>query len=224
MGTAKHGKGPVRTLSFKGKDYRVDPSNSLVDPADWDEGFAAGMAPEVGLAEGLTEKHWEVIRLIRRIWEERGYCPTVYEVCRILRLHVAGLGYLFPDGYQEGACLLSGLSFRTGFSPGFPGVFDAAQVVYRIDFWGFLADPDEWDEHFALLKAQEMKVPGGLTSDHWEVIRFLRQEYFRVGRIPTVSETCKAVEMGLGTFRALFPDGFHRGAVKIAGLPAQEAA
>ena len=97
-------------------------------------------------------------------------------------------------------------------------------MTYRIDFWGFLVDPDEWDEHFALLKAHEMKVPGGLTPDHWEVIRFLRQEYFRVGKVPTFSETCEAVGVGLGIFRALFPDGFHRGAVKIAGLPAQEGA
>ncbi len=34
----------------------------------------------------------------------------------------------------------------------------------------FLLDPDEWDDRFALLKASEMKVPGGLTAEHWQIL------------------------------------------------------
>jgi tRNA 2-thiouridine synthesizing protein E len=99
---------------------------------------------------------------------------------------------------------------------------DLDRISYRIDIWGFLVDPDEWNERFALLKAHEMKVPGGLTDRHWEVLRYLRQEYYRIRTIPTVYETCDAVGIALDEFEQLFPDGYHRGAVKIAGLRASD--
>ena len=210
----------TRTLSLGGRDYPVDPENYLVDPDDWDEAFAAGMASMVGIDGDLTERQWEVIRFIRRFWEERGNCPTVHQTCRILGLHLAGFHFLFPSGYQRGACRLAGVSFKAGLSEPVDTTSATAQKSYRIDIWGFLLNPDEWDDRFALLKAHEMKLPGGLTGERWRVIRFLRQEYFRIGRIPTVSQTCEAVGIGLDDLEELFPDGYHRGAVKIAGLPA----
>jgi tRNA 2-thiouridine synthesizing protein E len=94
------------------------------------------------------------------------------------------------------------------------------QKSYRIDIWGFLLDPDEWDDRFALLKAHEMKLPGGLTNEHWGVLRFLRQEYYRTRGVPTVPQTCEAFGIDLDELERLFPDGYHRGAVKIAGLRA----
>ena len=210
----------TKTLSFNGKDYRVDRENLLLDPGDWDEAFAEGMAPEAGVYGDLTERQWKVIRLIRRFWEERGSCPTVYQTCRILGLHIAGFRYLFPSGYQRGACKLAGISYKASFPESVFRTSDMTQKSYRIDIWGFLLDPDEWDERFALLRAHEMKVPEGLTTDHWEVLRFLRQEYYRIGEIPTFSKTCEATGIDLEEFERLFPDGYHRGAVKIAGLRA----
>jgi tRNA 2-thiouridine synthesizing protein E len=222
MGVSIRGEASAQTICFNGKDYGVDLDGFLIDPATWDENFAKGMAPEAGIPGEVSEKQWEVIRLIRRFWEERGLCPTVYQTCRILGLHVAGFGFLFPKGYQEGACKLAGVSHKAGHFEDVPKAQDMAQATYRIDVWGFLIDPDEWDERFALLKAREMKVPGGLTTDHWEVLRFLRQEYFRIGKIPTISEACEAMGLDLSEFEALFPDGYYRGAVKIAGLRAGE--
>ena len=209
---------PGRTLSLNGNDYRVDEENYLMDPDDWDENFAKGMAPEAGMARKLTERQWEVIRFIRRFWEERGCCPTVYQTCQILGLHVSAFHYLFPSGYQRGACKLAGISYKVGFPRGIYRASNYSQQSYRIDIWGFLLDPDEWDDRFALLKAHEMKVPGGLAAEHWQVLRFMRQEYFRTRRIPTVLETCIAMGLDLEEFERLFPDGYDRGAVKFAGL------
>ena len=44
--------------------------------------------------------------------------------------------------------------------------------------------------------------------DAWQVQR----------RIPTIYETCESCDLDLDRFEALFPDGYHRGALKIAGL------
>jgi tRNA 2-thiouridine synthesizing protein E len=138
-----------------------------------------------------------------------------------LGLHIAGFSFLFPAGYQRGACKLAGISHREGLPEGIRGSSDQDLKSYRIDLWGFLLDPDEWDERFALLRAHELKVPRGLTNEHWRVLRFLRQEYFRIGKVPTVSETCEALGLDLEGLEDLFPDGYHRGAVKIAGLCAR---
>ncbi|MCJ7629432.1 MAG: TusE/DsrC/DsvC family sulfur relay protein [Longimicrobiales bacterium] len=210
-----------KTLSLKGKDYRVNHEGLLADPDDWDEDFAQEMAERAGIEGGLNERQWEVILFIRRFWEERGSCPTVFQTCRILGLHLTGFHFLFPSGYQRGACKLAGISYKAGRSEEVLRTTELAQKSYRIDIWGFLLDPDEWDDRFALLKAHEMKVPGGLTNKHWRVLRFLRQEYFRLGRVPTLHQSCEAIGIDLEELEGLFPDGYHRGAVKIAGLPAE---
>jgi tRNA 2-thiouridine synthesizing protein E len=53
---------------------------------------------------------------------------------------------------------------------------------------------------------------------HWQIIRFLRSTYYKTGKIPTVTETCEATDLDIDELEQLFPDGYHRGAVKIAGL------
>jgi len=63
-----------------------------------------------------------------------------------------------------------------------------------------------------------MKVPGGLTDAHWTVIRFLRDDFVKRGAVPTVIECCEANGIGLDDLERLFPDGYHRGVLKIAGL------
>lgn len=80
-------------------------------------------------------------------------------------------------------------------------------------------DPDEWDEHYAAHLAHEMKIPGGvLGQQHWQIIGYLRTGYYKSGKIPTAVETCDANDIDIDDLERLFPDGYHRGAVKIAGL------
>jgi tRNA 2-thiouridine synthesizing protein E len=65
----------------------------------------------------------------------------------------------------------------------------------------------------------DMKIHGGkLTDKHWQIIRFLREYYEKNDEIPTVYETCEANQINIEELDQLFPDGYHRGAVKIAGL------
>ncbi len=88
---------------------------------------------------------------------------------------------------------------------------------YEMNVRGFLVNPSEWDEEFALYKAYEMKMPK-LTDKHWQIISFLRQSFEKNRSVPTVYETCEANGIDLEELCSLFPDGYHRGAVKIAGL------
>ncbi|MBE9580198.1 MAG: TusE/DsrC/DsvC family sulfur relay protein, partial [Proteobacteria bacterium] len=74
-------------------------------------------------------------------------------------------------------------------------------------------------EYYAVYKAYDMKIHGGKLSDkHWQIIRFLREYYEKNEEIPTIYETCEANQINIEELEQLFPDGYHRGAVKIAGL------
>ena len=65
----------------------------------------------------------------------------------------------------------------------------------------------------------EMRIPDGkLGDDHWRIIYYLRDAWQVQRRIPTIYETCENCDLDLDRFEALFPDGYHRGALKIAGL------
>jgi tRNA 2-thiouridine synthesizing protein E len=63
-----------------------------------------------------------------------------------------------------------------------------------------------------------MKMPQILGEEHWRIIHYLRKSYRKNKTIPTVFETCKDNRIDLADLERLFPDGYHRGAVKIAGL------
>ena len=90
-----------------------------------------------------------------------------------------------------------------------------------VDVRGFLVDPSNWDEQYASCKAYEMGAADSLTDKHWKVIYFLRDTFKKSGIVPTVYETSEANHLEIEDLEKLFPQGYHRGAVKIAGLRAR---
>ncbi len=215
----------MSTLAHKGRVYQIGGEGFLMNPDQWDENFAEGMALQVKIHDTLSDQHWAIIHYIRGIFVNEGRCPLVYEVCRENKLHLTDLQRLFPTGYQRGACRLAGITYREGYlgdarrPKGEQKVAVATpEKTYRVDVRGFLVDPDEWDEEFAVAKAFEMKVPGTLAEKHWRLIRFLREEYKRDGIVPTVYKTCEIHGLEIDDLEYMFPDGYHRGVVKIAGL------
>ncbi|MCJ7628531.1 MAG: TusE/DsrC/DsvC family sulfur relay protein [Longimicrobiales bacterium] len=213
------------TPPIQGKTYQVDDQGFLQDWEAWDEAFAEATAPEVGIPGGLTERHWDVIQFIRYQFQKTGECPLVFTTCRTFRLHLRDLETLFPAGYLRGACRLAGIDYRDRFvdffgesaRQGKKRILEQGKV-YRVDAFGFLVDPSEWDESYATNKAQEMKLPGGLSEKHWQILLHLQEEFGRTGVVPTVIECCKAIGIELDELEILFPDGYQRGAVKLAGL------
>lgn len=196
----------MKTLSFQGKTYEVDDLDFLLDFKKWDEDFAVGIAPKVGIS-ALTDKHWAIIRFIRDKFKESGECPLVYNTCRSNGLSIKNLKKLFSAGYQRSACKLAGIACR-----------HLDERTYRIDVFGFLIDPLEWDRDFAVNRAHELKIEHGLTDKHWELINYLRDVFRKNNKVPTIYECCEANQIELENFEKLFPSGYQRGLVKIAGL------
>jgi len=65
------GGGVMSTFEFANKAYPIDSDEFLADFIAWDENFARGMAPKVGVISGLSEDHWKVIYFIRDQYKKR---------------------------------------------------------------------------------------------------------------------------------------------------------
>lgn len=214
-------------IQFANKSYEVS-DDFLENPYEWDENFAVGMADRINILGGLTDEHWAVINYIRNTFLDMGQCPPVYKTLKALNLRMKDLKRLFPTGYLRGACKLAGLSWRAEHHHPLwlekKGVKELpkflVQKTYRVDAHGFLVDPYEWDEDFAINKSIELKMPESLTDQHWKIIRFLRKRFQETGSVPTVYEACESNQIEIEDLERLFPDGYHRGAVKVSGLRA----
>jgi tRNA 2-thiouridine synthesizing protein E len=210
----------LKTFEYSGKVYEIDEDDFLIHPDEWDKDFAEGMAPRTGISGDLSPEHWEVLWYIRGFFLENGKCPLVHKACHAQNLHLADLQRLFPSGYRRGACKLAGLCYDPANIPRSPKseALESTALVYRINVRGFLVDPADWNVDFAEYKWEETKMMGPLTEKHWQIIYYLRGRFAKTGEIPTIYETCGDNGIDIDEFGKLFPDGYHRGAVKVAGL------
>jgi tRNA 2-thiouridine synthesizing protein E len=214
----------MSTFTHKNKSYELDSGDFLLEPNKWDENFAEGMAEKNKIPNGLTKDHWAVISFIRNTFKGSGRCPMVYETYKNCGLTLHKLKKLFPTGYLRGACKVAGVTYKNGYLEPvyFPHTAENLELIYanktyRIDVHGFLVDANEWDHYYAACRAFDMKIPK-LSDRHWQIIRFLRERYEKTKEVPTVYETCEDNQVSLEELKQLFPDGYHRGAIKIAGL------
>lgn len=213
-------------FTYKDTTYQVDDQGFLLDPNFWDANFAEGVAKECGI-DHLTSEHWEAINTLRDLFFSTGACPTVFAVCKAINLRPREMKILFPAGYHRGLCRIAGVDYLLYRLPDNSHALETAADLkalsgkkhYQVDVRGFLVDSDNWDTFFAMHRALEMKIPQGqLTDAHWRVIYYLRDVFKREKRIPTLYETCENCQLELEELEALFPDGYHRGALKVAGL------
>lgn len=207
-------------VAFDGRTYTLDAFGFLEPPDQWDETFAEGMARLQGIYGGLGERHWEVIRYLRRKLKEEGSVPFVVMACLDCNLRLGELRELFPAGYQRGACRIAGLNYAFIYRTNFWVTCETRPLPrHRVSALGFLEESERWDEGFAqAIIVGEWGLPE-LTDRHREVIAFLREHYRRHGTIPTVHEACRGTRMGLAELHDLFPEGYRRGACRAAGLP-----
>lgn len=218
----------MATISFKDKTYDIDEQGFLIDYNQWDEDFAVLMAPKLNIHHGLSEKHWNVIEFVREPFFRSATFPTVFQTAKANGLTYRELMDLFPTGYLRGVCLMAGITYKDrlvdyyGEPSLIPAVKKAAMKqkvkTYLVDEYGFLMKASEWDEKYAIRKAEEMKMPGMLSDKHWRIIHSLREQHSRTGIVPTVYECCESNNIELEDMEQLFPDGYQRGAVKLAGL------
>jgi len=83
---------------------------------------------------------------------------------------------------------------------------------------GFLEQPDQWNEDIAVELAKREGIDP-LTPPHWQVVRFMRTEYFEKGTGPTVRALGKTSGVSVKELYQLFPKGPAKVAAKIAGIP-----
>lgn len=98
-----------------------DAEGYLIDPADWSEEIALQIAEAEGLQ--LTDEHWDVIRFMRRKYEERQVAPDSRHVVRYLCERHGPEGHkrlfdLFPYGYPGQACRIAGMKRPRAWSTG----------------------------------------------------------------------------------------------------------
>ena len=142
--------------------------------------------------------------------------------CADTHLRLDKLKSLFPTGYFRGACRIAGVSYEFLSDVNIWHTYETAPRLkpeYKITPQGFLDDFHQWNERFAHLVGDDWDLPHGLTSKHWDVIRFLRTYYQAMNKIPIVYEVCQAHGLDLDDLKVLFPEGYRRGACRIAGLP-----
>lgn len=202
----------MATVKLENKDYQVDEHGYLYPPEQWDEDFAKGTAKVLRISSGLTERHWKVLRYLRTKFVEEKTVPLVANTCLDNDITLQELRSLFPTGYHRGACKIAGVNYR--FLP----VPTIKKPRYKLDELGFLADWVTWDLEFVEYMMKELG--GGIpTERHWDVIRYLRGYYEQHHNIPTVYEACTENNLSLKDLLELFPDGYRRGACRLAGLP-----
>ncbi|MGK2929860.1 MAG: TusE/DsrC/DsvC family sulfur relay protein [Acidimicrobiales bacterium] len=83
---------------------------------------------------------------------------------------------------------------------------------------GFFVDPDQWTEEMVSELAAKEDIDE-LDDKHWQVIRFMRQEYFAHGTGPTVRALGKTSGVSVKELYQLFPKGPAKVAARMAGIP-----
>jgi tRNA 2-thiouridine synthesizing protein E len=93
-----------------------------------------------------------------------------------------------------------------------------AAVDVELDSEGFFLHPEQWTEVMAPELARREGIEP-LTDAHWQVIRFMRKEYFDKGTGPTVRVLGKTSGVSVKELYQLFPKGPAKIAARIAGIP-----
>jgi tRNA 2-thiouridine synthesizing protein E len=87
----------------------------------------------------------------------------------------------------------------------------------HVDDEGFLTDPTEWDEPLATMLAARIGLQ--LTDEHWQAIRFLRNDYAAQGETATLRRISTVGGIPVKTLFRLFPQKPAKKLAYVAGLP-----
>ncbi len=97
----------MATATIAGKDLVVDGEGFLQQPEQWDRSVAEAMAAELGIS--LTDRHWQVIDYMRKVYLDTGQAPTIRSLGKQSGVPVKELYQLFPKGPAKLAAKLGGI-------------------------------------------------------------------------------------------------------------------
>jgi dissimilatory sulfite reductase related protein len=98
----------VSTATVAGRTVDLNDEGFFVHPEQWTE----DMAPELARAEAideLTDRHWQVIRFMRKEYEANGTGPTVRVLGKTSGVSIKELYQLFPKGPAKIAAKIAGV-------------------------------------------------------------------------------------------------------------------
>ncbi|GAB79323.1 tRNA 2-thiouridine synthesizing protein E [Austwickia chelonae] len=95
------------TTTIAGRDIEVNDEGFLTDPAQWDEALGTELATLIGVE--MTERHWEVVRFLRRDHAARGETPTLRRVSSEGGFPTKELFDLFPKKPAKKMSYVAGL-------------------------------------------------------------------------------------------------------------------
>jgi tRNA 2-thiouridine synthesizing protein E len=85
-----------------------DAEGFLVNPDEWTEAMASEIACESGI-DVLTDRHWQVVRFMRRTYLESGSAPSVRTLGKVSGVPIKELYRLFPKGPAKLAAKIAGI-------------------------------------------------------------------------------------------------------------------
>lgn len=99
--------------------------------------------------------------------------------------------------------------------------YTVAGKEVETDVDGYLLEPDYGDEIVNIIAAAEGIE---LTPKHWEVVKFMRDQYRELGHTPNFRNMLKGInefwpEADSKALYDLFPTGPAKQGAKVAGLP-----
>lgn len=87
----------------------------------------------------------------------------------------------------------------------------------HVDDEGFMTEYDEWNEELAVTLAQNIGLT--LADEHWQAIKFLREDFKEEGVTPTLRRVATVGGVPTKQLFQLFPKKPAKKMAYIAGLP-----
>lgn len=104
------------------------------------------------------------------------------------------------------------------------GTIEVNGKALEVDDDGFLINREDWNMDVATCFAKAEGVE--MTSQHWEIVNFLREYYKQYQMAPMIKVLIREIEKKFGAEKGnvkylyeIFPGGPAKQACKIAGLP-----
>ncbi len=96
------------TKELAGRIVEVDGDGHLAHGSEWNEETALALALEEGI-EQLTDRHWAVIKFMRKEFEAKGDAPSIRKLTKESGVDTKELYALFPKGPAKKAAKIAGL-------------------------------------------------------------------------------------------------------------------
>jgi dissimilatory sulfite reductase related protein len=96
------------TKIYAGTEVTVNDEGFFTEPQQWREDMALQIAVENDIS-ALTEPHWQVVKLMRHDYAEKGTGPSVRALSKTSGVSIKELYELFPKGPAKLAAKIAGI-------------------------------------------------------------------------------------------------------------------